>query len=217
MTSPRAGRRRLAAGLSLTVVVCAAVSWGLLGTGDGARRAPEGPATAPGARAEGAPRGDPRSLAVIRRVQARQSANFSVLRTLPEGLPASTARILRQPAFGMNWALAQRLPEGADADFWAVPGNGFLCVLAQGDGVTLTASCTTTEDAIEHGVAAVLLRTSPRSRRARGRRLIVGMAPDQAREVSVHTRGNVTPVTAMKNVFTLHDSATDPPDRLVLR
>ena len=195
-------RRRLVVGLTVAVLLLGLLVWQI------AERV---------TRSTGFGASPTSSLAVISHVQPRQSVNFSLLRTPPEGLSAWTKRILRKPTFGMNWALAHRLPVAVPGDFWAIPGNGFLCIVAQPDIHTTTRSCATTDDALAHGVAAVLIRAAPTSGNTPDNRLIVGVAPDRARNALVQTAGWVTTVPVLDNVFMLRDSATDPPDSMTLR
>jgi hypothetical protein len=162
---------------------------------------------------------EPRAYRVIARAEHRQLANFALLRTPPEGLPAGTQRILRAPIFGVNWKLAQRIPVTLPGAYWVVPGNRYLCVISlksmgsPGAGTT----CAQTSQALEHGIADITIaRGSPGSRIPHGR-LIVGVAPDGVREVLVHTHGSVATVPVVDDVFALRDSATSPPDFSTLR
>src|SRR5690349_18928868 len=73
----------------------------------------------------------PASIPVISRTQIRQAKAFSILRSPPEGLPKHITRLLRQPIFGINWMLAQRIPTPGRGTYWAIPGNGYLCIVSQ--------------------------------------------------------------------------------------
>lgn len=157
--------------------------------------------------------GNPRVAPSIQRVQHQQSSNFSLFRHPPEGLPAATRKILGRPAYGMNWSLAQRLP--VRGDYWAVPGNGYLCVVEQANSGASSRACAPTKYVVAHGVGIVSIGAG--HSRSSGHRLIVGVAPNGTRQVLVHTDGSVATVPVVGNVFTLRDSSSNPPERLTLR
>jgi len=75
--------------------------------------------------------------------------------------------------------------------------------------------CAPTRYAVAHGVGVVTI--GPGDSHVSGYRLIVGIAPNGARQVLVHTNGSVTAVPVVGNVFTLRDSLDMPPDRLTVR
>ncbi len=159
---------------------------------------------------------DQTSLPAVSRVEPRQLASFSVLRTPPEALPA-TIRNVFKPGYGLNWKLAQRLPVSLRGNYWAVPGHGWLCLLSQTPLADLT--CTTTAQAVAHGVVAANIREAPNTdkgvfgvSRARGRRLIVGIAPDGAREMRIESPGSTTTTPVVDGIFILRDRLTNPPD-----
>jgi hypothetical protein len=178
---------------------------------DGARSSPQ---TAP------APRkptpDEPYAYRVITRVEHRQLANFALLRTRPEGLPARTQRILGTPTFGLNWRLAQRIPVALPGAYWLVPGNGYLCVVAQ-EGMGVGTTCAPTSEAVEHGIASITVTPPGPASHIPPSRLIVGVAPDGAREVLVHTHGAIATVPVVDEVFVLRDSVAAPPDFLTVR
>lgn len=156
---------------------------------------------------------------MVARAEPRQLRRFALLRTRPEGLPARTRRILHAPIAGTNWGLAQRVPVALPGAYWLVPGNGYLCIVGQADlaspGVGTT--CARTEQAVEHGVATVTLAPPSAAVRIAKPRLVVGVAPDGAREVLVHTRGVVVTAPIVESAFVLRDAATAPPDLLTFR
>jgi hypothetical protein len=162
---------------------------------------------------------DPFLIDVVRKAGPRQTANFSLLRTPPELLPEKVMHIMRRHVYGMNWGLAQLSPVTKLGKFWVIPGNGFLCVLWHSamDGV-LRQSCAPTSIALAHGVAIVTLSAHPKQLIPVGNRLMIGIAPDRAEEVLVHTgdSSTVRPVSA-RGVFMLNDSAANPPDLLTFR
>lgn len=163
--------------------------------------------------------GDGSAARVIAHVQRRQSESFALLRTRPEPLPGRIRRILREPIVGMNWDLAQRIPAAPRGTFWLVPGNRHLCIVQRGSlgspGVGTT--CARTSQAIGHGIANIAVRRAPFGSSTGQARLIVGVAPDGARKVLVHTRGSVATAPVSGTVFVLRDSTAAPPDVLTLR
>jgi hypothetical protein len=110
----------------------------------------------------------------IARVPARVRAAFAPFRTRPEGLPARATRVMREPAQGANWRLAQRLRPPGGPVVWVVPGRDVLCLVSQlRTGAAVTAGCTTPARALRHGVVLTSLATGDRS--------VIGLAPDRAR------------------------------------
>ncbi len=159
---------------------------------------------------------NPYAAAVISHAQPRQLAAFSLLRTPPEGLPASTRRILRRPIFGINFRLAQRIPVKSEGAYWLVPGNGHLCVISQGvmHGPGVGSTCATTSRAIAHSIGDISITLPGGGHRFR---LIVGVAPDGAREALVNTRGAIATAPVHGEVFLLRDTTLAPPDVITLR
>jgi hypothetical protein len=157
------------------------------------------------------------SVAVVERPEPRQSENLPLLRTPPEGLPPEVTGILRQPTFGMNWELAQRIPTSARGRFWVVPGRGVLCVLGQEDTESVSSNCTKTPHAIAHGLAAILVseNPSPAAGESRYRRLMVGIAPNGARAMRVYTDGSIHVARVVEGAFTLRDREEFPPQKMV--
>lgn len=153
-------------------------------------------------------------IPVVERVSPGQREAFSLFRTPPEGLPPRVTESLHRPSYGMSWELAQRMPVKAGVDFWAVPGRGAICIVAQEEIGAVMVNCGRTRHAAMHGVAAVLLREDPASGRLgppRGQRLIYGLAPDGSSSVRVYTKGSVAQVPVKNGTFTLRDAVMDPP------
>jgi hypothetical protein len=155
--------------------------------------------------------------AVTPRPEPQQLVNFALLRTRPEGLPASVREILRKPTLGMRWALAQRMPVDVPGDYWLVPGAGHLCIVNQtpaspGVGVV----CAATGQVLGHGMATVAIPRRADLTPTGAPRLIVGVAPDRARRVYVHTRRSVAAAPVVDGLFVRRDAATVPPDFLSL-
>jgi hypothetical protein len=159
------------------------------------------------------------SLSVIRHLEDRQRASFAVFRTPPEPLPRSMRRAMRQPIYGINWSLAQRLPIREPARAWAVPGDGYICILSlqvhRGRGA-VGATCASTEVALDHGLATTLLSDRGKGAFQRSYRVIVGIAPDRARGVLADGSGSTVRIAVVSGVFIRRDTVPHPPDRLRL-
>lgn len=141
-----------------------------------------------------------------------QAADFAVLRTQPEGLPANVRRLLRLPIGGLDRDLAQQVPFGLSGTYWLLPGTQHMCLVSSTPGAPGIATvCATSEDALRHGVAVTTL-----NRRA-GTRLVAGVVPDGTRTVLVRTGKIDSSVAAADGRFTLQDASGAPVDRLVLR
>lgn len=156
---------------------------------------------------------------VITRAEPRQRARFELLRTPPEGLPARVRHILGAPVMGMNWTLAQRLPVNLSGAYWLVPGNGHLCIVDQGSlgNPAVGTTCARTARALARGIASITIARPNASAHTVQSRLIVGVAPDGAREVQVHTRGTVVTTSVAGTIFVVRDTLAAPPDRLSWR
>jgi len=155
-------------------------------------------------------RSERHAIRMVRHAHEQQISHFALLRTKAEGLPPTMTDILAQPAYGMNPALAQRMPTAAKAS-WVVPANGYLCIVGREPGSIVNVTCARNRRAVARGLASVSLYTASRSRR----RLIVGVAPDRARAMRVRTGGSVAIVPVTEGTFVLRDRLTRPPSRLV--
>lgn len=154
------------------------------------------------------------TVPVIDQVSSSQRSGFSIFRSPPEGLPIRVTASLHQPSYGMNWALAQRIPTNAGPDFWAVPGRSAICIVGQETIGIVTVNCGTTRRAVTHGIAAVLLREDPSSASLgspRGQRLIFGLAPDGFSSIRVYTDGSFAQIPVKRGTFTLRDGVMEPP------
>lgn len=162
---------------------------------------------------------NPQGVGVVARVEDRQRANFALLRTPPEGLPTAVRRVLRNPVFGSNWNLAQRIPATASGAYWLLPGNGYMCVISDESmgSNTINTTCARALQARRHGIAAVTVTRAVPGSHLEAARLIVGLAPDGAHQVVVHTRGFTETVPVHDEVFVLRDSIVAPPDFLMPR
>lgn len=158
----------------------------------------------------------PYNVPVVHRVQPRQLAAFAALRSPPEGLPVAAQRLLRNPPYGMNLRLAQRIPVGPEGSFWLVPGKDHLCMVSRGvmGGRGVTTTCATTSSAIAHGITDISITLPGRAHR---QRLIVGAARDGARSALVHTGGATATVPIHNGLFVLRDTTFAPPDSITVR
>lgn len=156
---------------------------------------------------------------VIRHLEGRQRASFAVFRTSPEPLPRSMRRAMRRPIYGINWRLAQRLPIRDPARAWAVPGDGYICILSlqvrHGRGA-VGATCDSTQAALDRGLATTLLSDRGTGAVGTSSRVIVGIAPGRAREVAASAAGSTVRIPVVGGVFIRRDTASYPPDRFRL-
>jgi hypothetical protein len=158
---------------------------------------------------------DPTAIAVARKVEPQQYRHFSLLRTPAEPLSLKLQRRMRQPTYGVNWDLAQRVALHRGGVLWLLPGNRFLCLLVK--TAHLNQICTPTEVAVVRGVSLIEIAAHPR--RAKGvSRVVVGVAPDHAAEVRIRTvRGVAVLRTTRDGVFSLRDRSTSAATDLELR
>lgn len=99
---------------------------------------------------------------------------------------------------------------------WAVPGNRYICLLSlqghRGVGVT----CDRTSNVLHHGLATTLLDEQGQGIFVTGRRVIVGIAPDQTRDVIAEGPESAVEIPVVGGGFTWRDRSTYPPERLKL-
>jgi hypothetical protein len=205
----------LAVGVGLLGLGCVSAA-GLLGASGGG--VSPSPARTVSARSL-SPRhvGASRDTATVKQVQSAQVHAFSLFKDRPNGLPFGLTAEIGKPFHGLNLSLAQRLSVSTPGHFWAVPGNGYVCIFAQLDIRSLSVSCVTTHQALTHGVAAVLIHAGSRRWKVHANRLIVGIAPDWSRDIHVSTPGGPSPTVPVKgNTFAVRDSGTAPPEHLTL-
>jgi hypothetical protein len=211
-----AGWTQRSGSLSLLVLLLAAL--GACGGSSTTSDQPRDGTAAPPADAAAAP-ADLRRRPVITRADPRQRANFALLRTRPEGLPARVRRLLKAPIVGMNWSLAQRIPVNLAGAYWLVPGNGHLCIVDQGSlgNPAAGTSCARTADALAQGIASITVTRPHDGVYAEEARLIVGVAPDGADEVRIRTRDAVARAPVAGSTFVLRDALVAPPDKISWR
>lgn len=147
-----------------------------------------------------------------RRISHLLLANFPLLRTPKDGLPAIIRQGLRVPFPGMSWSLARRIPTPFSGGYWLAPGLTHLCIVATNpQSRSIGTVCATINEALRHGIANTSL--DPVSRR----RVIVGVAPHGIRAVLLQSGEGTTSVKVHHGVFVLRDAVLAPPDRLTLR
>lgn len=167
----------------------------------------EGPARTGQAANERSPQAAPEEP-----VSPRLSANFALLRTPPDGIPATVKQTLRVPVPGIQWALARQVPVDSPGRYWLVPGADNLCLVGTIPGSPIVGTlCANVDQAVRHGIANTSL--DPTS----GKRIIVGVAPAGTRAVMVRSGSSTTSVRVRSGHFLLRDSVASPPDLLTLR
>ena len=195
-------------------VVAVALAFAGLAAGCGEDRAgdpparPSGSATSSKTVSSSPPMPD--GAGVIERVGRLEREHFALLREEPAPLPHSVRRILRRPTYGMNWALARRLPVSLRDSFWLVPGRHALCLVHEKGVHEVATACAPTNLALKHGVVTASLRDATPISPAQ--RLIVGVVPDGTSEAVVRTRGSASRVPIEDHAFVLRDSIDAPPD-----
>lgn len=155
---------------------------------------------------------------VFERPSRIQRHNFALLRTRPEGLPARVRRLGAVLGVAINPALAQRISVAAPGNYWLVPGIGYLCIVSDVPGTPGTLIiCERTQQAIKQGFGTISFTPAGQAAAGIPTRLLVGIAPDDARTALVHTKGSVATVPVVNGVFVLHDSVRAPSDFTELR
>jgi hypothetical protein len=154
-------------------------------------------------------------MRVTPHVERRQLAAFAILAGARVRLPASVQHVLRRPVFGINEKLARRIPVHIrGSSYWLLPGRKHLCIVSLESGSqTVGTICETTATAIRHGIATVGI--SARSLPHR-KRTIVGVVPNNIKEVLVRTDGATSTATLRHEIFTLEDVLLEPPEDIML-
>jgi hypothetical protein len=157
----------------------------------------------------------PRVLGRLSRIQRH---NFALLRTPPEGLPARVRRLAPGSPAAANPALAQRIPVTVPGSYWLVPGIGSLCIVSEvpwTEGIATI--CARTQQAIKYGSGTITFMPAKQAPAGMPTRLLVGIAPDDARTALIHTKGSVAAVPVFNGIFVLRDSLRGPADSIELR
>lgn len=160
----------------------------------------------------------PPAAHMVERPTRLQRENFALLRTRPEGLPVHLRDLVRTRDAAFNPALAQRIPVLLPGSWWLVPDGSQLCLVSEVPGTTGAGTvCGSTREALKEGIATISFAPAERTPAVAPTRLVVGVAPDDAREALVHTHGSVAAVPVVGGVFVLRDSARAPSDFVELR
>jgi len=167
---------------------------------------------------------EPRSRTVehaprmLERPSSAQRHEFALLRTRPEGLPSNFRQLPTANQSGMNPALAQRIPVLVPGRYWLAPGIGSLCILSEVPGTPgIVTVCARTRQVVEQGLGTISFAPRERTPPGMPTRLLVGIAPDDARTAFVHTDGSVAAVPVVSGVFVLRDSHSGPSESTELR
>lgn len=159
---------------------------------------------------------DPSTIPILKRLQEDQK-RFTVFRTPSEGLPGLVRRVIAKPIYGMNWRLAQRLSKSTPVDIWAIPGNEYVCLLSLQKSSALGLTCDSTKGALTHGLATTLMsRRGIGNKSRQNQRLIVGIAPDRARDVVIHTHESELKLPVVHGVFMHSDDGSRAPSQITL-
>jgi hypothetical protein len=155
---------------------------------------------------------------VLERLSRIQRHNFALLRTRAEGLPARVRGRITPTDAAMNPALAQRIPVTVPGSHWLVPGIGSLCVVSEVPWLPgPVAVCASTQGVIKHGSGTITFMPARFAPTEMPTRLLVGIAPDDARTALVHTNRSVAAVPVVDGAFVLRDSLRGPSDFIELR
>jgi hypothetical protein len=140
---------------------------------------------------------------------------FAIFRTPAEGVPDSVLRILPQLPHGLNWALAQALPARVLPEAWVVPGRGYICLAQRERQRFMGGSCSTTRQALDHGLGLTLLSAHGMDSNGKGR-VIVGIAPVGARGVVAQAGVVMTRIPVINGLFMHRDNVLVPPNEFRL-
>ena len=150
--------------------------------------------------------------ATISHLQRWQQDNFALFRTHSEGLPTDIKYALEPPKHGLNSALAQRLARILPMNAWAVPGDGWVCLVAQTVSESIGVTCGRSKKVLREGLAVTFL-DSPSVAKSKHVRSIVGIAPDHTKYLIAYARNTATKIATAGNVFLHVDAVREPPSR----
>jgi hypothetical protein len=155
---------------------------------------------------------------MLKQLSSMQRREFALLRTRPEGLPTGFGRLPTATDAAINPTLAQRIPVMVPGRYWLAPGIGSLCLLSEVPGTPgIVTVCARTRQVVEQGFGTISFAPAERTPAGMPTRLLVGIAPDDARTALVHTSGSVAAVPVVRGVFVLRDSRRGPSDSTELR
>jgi hypothetical protein len=207
--SSKATGRHFGAGLLTLVFLGAVGTWCL------SQAAPHADSTqSPGVKNLRSPTKKTNLLPIIRHLSQSQRANFSVFETSVERLPRSLRQAIRGPIYGINWRLAQRLP--VPVRMWAVPGNGYICLLSLQRHQGIGATCNTTAGVLRRGLATTFLSEQGVGIFRTNRRLIVGIAPERTSAIVAQGPESSVRIPVIDGIFMRRDTFANPPERLRL-
>lgn len=159
---------------------------------------------------------EPKSVPVIRHLSYSQQASFSVFNTPPEDLPQTVRQAIGHPIYGINWRLAQSLPIKTPARVWAVPGNGYICLLSLQENRAVGVSCGRTKMVQSSGLSTTFLSERGASMFRTSRRVIVGIAPSRTGDVIAQGSESSARIPVVDGTFIWRDNVPDPPENLRL-
>ncbi|MGN6188027.1 MAG: hypothetical protein ACTHOE_03930 [Conexibacter sp.] len=155
---------------------------------------------------------------MLERLSDTQRREFALLRTRPEGLPSNLGRLPNAEDAGINPAMAQRIPVLVPGRYWLAPGIGSLCIVSEVPGTPgIVTVCGRVRQVVEQGLGTISFAPRERTPAGSPTRLLVGVAPDDARTALVHTDGSVAAVPVVSGVFVLRDSRGGPSESIELR
>lgn len=141
---------------------------------------------------------------------------FSVLRKPRGSLPAPVASSVRaNPVARRTGFHAWNVLTTLQRQVWAVAYEHQLCLIDRSGRDGLATACTTTDRALRHGLMSTFLRDQQGQQPAE--RLVVGLVPDRAELVEVHTPGFSTVLRrSVGNILVFEDHVPEPPEELRL-
>jgi hypothetical protein len=155
--------------------------------------------------------GSPPTDAATGRAPLRVSRSFNALRGPRGELPAGPIPIGTDSSATRGWPVLQTLKR----ETWAILLKGRLCLVDNSDTDGISIACRDIGYVLQDGILSTFLRDEafdgPR------RRSVVGLVPDQAKRVRVHTPGFPTVTRPVeRNVFVLTDHIPQPPETIEL-
>lgn len=136
-----------------------------------------------------------------------------VLGSFPRrGFPAAYRRYLHGVLrWDVDWAIARRIPVNQSGQYWLVPGDAHLCIVAiSGVSQPVGLVCATKYQALRHGVLYTKLD------RRSDKRVMIGVVPGGVRTAAVWTGHSVSSAEVHDGVFVWRDSVMRPPDVVIL-
>jgi hypothetical protein len=154
-----------------------------------------------------APGYDAAAVPTIPSAQPAERANFALLRTEPDGMPAKSLKVMGKPIYGLNPDLAKNLAVEVPARygrFWFAPADKLMCVVAHNyPARRVNLKCALTKDALTKGVVGTFIQTKGGGAYwgSLTKQLIVGVAPDGVRKARVTVGPETATVPVVDNLF----------------